>query len=174
MCNMSEKTPETIHVCYAELCYRVLLSSMTFDETLDSNVSCVWLPVHYTVQTVFSFSCALRCVTSRCLYAWFSDTPAVTYRGKTQLRNFSSSKETDVSYEQLKKLLAAGTASVIDVREPWELREYGNIPGSINVPCKSFFAVTKRSYGAHSKNTVDYSGCFSCLNHWPKTALCVV
>ncbi|XP_012680017.1 thiosulfate sulfurtransferase/rhodanese-like domain-containing protein 3 [Clupea harengus] len=61
-------------------------------------------------------------------------TPAVTCRGKTQLRNFSSSKETDVSYEQLKKLLAAGTASVIDVREPWELREYGNIPGSINVP----------------------------------------
>lgn len=23
---------------------------------------------------------------------------------------------------------------IIDVREPWELREYGSIPGSINVP----------------------------------------
>ncbi|KAL2084827.1 hypothetical protein ACEWY4_020345 [Coilia grayii] len=61
-------------------------------------------------------------------------TPAVTCRRRIQWRNFSSSKEFDVSYEQLKKLLAAGTASVIDVREPWELREYGNIPGSINVP----------------------------------------
>lgn len=25
-------------------------------------------------------------------------------------------------------------AVIIDVREPWELREYGSIPGSINVP----------------------------------------
>lgn len=61
-------------------------------------------------------------------------TPAVTCRGIVQWRNFSSTQGTDVSYEQLKQLLAAGTASVIDVREPWELREYGNIPGSINVP----------------------------------------
>lgn len=61
-------------------------------------------------------------------------TPVVACRGRIQWRNFSSSKESDVSYEQLKKLLAAGAASVIDVREPWELREYGNIPGSINVP----------------------------------------
>uniref|UniRef100_A0A8C2DI30 Sulfurtransferase n=1 Tax=Cyprinus carpio TaxID=7962 RepID=A0A8C2DI30_CYPCA len=43
----------------------------------------------------------------------------------------------DVSYEQLKKLLLSDSSVVIDVREPWELREYGNIPGSINVPCKS-------------------------------------
>lgn len=59
---------------------------------------------------------------------------AVTCKGGIQWRNFSSTKEIDVSYEQLKRVLAAGTASVIDVREPWELREYGNIPGSINVP----------------------------------------
>lgn len=70
-------------------------------------------------------------------FFFFSDSPAVTCRGTAQWRNFSSSKGIDVSYEQLKQLLAAGTASVIDVREPWELREYGNIPGSINVPCKS-------------------------------------
>lgn len=53
-------------------------------------------------------------------------------------RNFSSSSEspseTNVSYDQLKKILAAQKSVVIDVREPWELREYGNIPGSINVP----------------------------------------
>ncbi|XP_061633866.1 thiosulfate sulfurtransferase/rhodanese-like domain-containing protein 3 isoform X1 [Phyllopteryx taeniolatus] len=41
---------------------------------------------------------------------------------------------TDVTYEQLKKLLAGSKSVVIDVREPWELREYGAIPGAINIP----------------------------------------
>ncbi|KAM7382480.1 hypothetical protein PAMP_002207 [Pampus punctatissimus] len=51
------------------------------------------------------------------------------------LRRFASAPpSTDVSYEQLKQLLAGRKAVVIDVREPWELREYGFIPGSINVP----------------------------------------
>ncbi|KAK5922749.1 hypothetical protein CgunFtcFv8_019987 [Champsocephalus gunnari] len=51
------------------------------------------------------------------------------------LRGFSSAPpSTDVSYEQLKQLLSCRKAVVIDVREPWELREYGSIPGSINVP----------------------------------------
>ncbi|CAJ1061961.1 thiosulfate sulfurtransferase/rhodanese-like domain-containing protein 3 [Xyrichtys novacula] len=50
-------------------------------------------------------------------------------------RRFSSgSTSTEVDYEELKKLLAARKSVVIDVREPWELREYGFIPGSINVP----------------------------------------
>uniref|UniRef100_A0A3B5MNI6 Rhodanese domain-containing protein n=1 Tax=Xiphophorus couchianus TaxID=32473 RepID=A0A3B5MNI6_9TELE len=40
----------------------------------------------------------------------------------------------DVSYAQLKQLLADGKTVVVDVREPWELREYGFIPGSVNVP----------------------------------------
>ncbi|XP_056331393.1 thiosulfate sulfurtransferase/rhodanese-like domain-containing protein 3 [Danio aesculapii] len=59
----------------------------------------------------------------------------IRYDGTT-LRNFSSSSQPsiDVSYEQLKKLLVSGSSVVIDVREPWELREYGNIQGSINVP----------------------------------------
>lgn len=51
------------------------------------------------------------------------------------LRRFSSGPpSTDVSYEELKQLLAGRRSVVIDVREPWELREYGFIPGSINVP----------------------------------------
>lgn len=55
------------------------------------------------------------------------------------LRRFSSSPpSTDVTYEQLKVLLAGQKSTVIDVREPWELREYGVIPGSINVPCECF------------------------------------
>ncbi|XP_016357914.1 thiosulfate sulfurtransferase/rhodanese-like domain-containing protein 3 isoform X1 [Sinocyclocheilus anshuiensis] len=59
----------------------------------------------------------------------------IRYDG-TSLRRFSSSSQpsVDVSYEQLKKLLLSESSVVIDVREPWELREYGNIPGSINVP----------------------------------------
>ncbi|KAI3361433.1 hypothetical protein L3Q82_013599, partial [Scortum barcoo] len=55
--------------------------------------------------------------------------------GLQLLRRFSSAPPTsDVSYEQLKRLLSGRKAVVIDVREPWELREYGFIPGSINVP----------------------------------------
>ncbi|KAI5618684.1 thiosulfate sulfurtransferase/rhodanese-like domain-containing protein 3, partial [Silurus asotus] len=51
-------------------------------------------------------------------------------------RGFSSADQCAgaVSYEQVKKLLVARAGVVIDVREPWELREYGRIPGSINVP----------------------------------------
>nr|XP_061789969.1 thiosulfate sulfurtransferase/rhodanese-like domain-containing protein 3 [Nerophis lumbriciformis] len=50
-------------------------------------------------------------------------------------RQFSSvPPNTDVTYEQLRKLLADGKSVVIDVREPWELREYGSIPGSMNLP----------------------------------------
>lgn len=52
-------------------------------------------------------------------------------------RRFSSEPAgTEVSYEELKQLLAARKSVVIDVREPWELREYGFIPGSINIPCE--------------------------------------
>ncbi|XP_052003303.1 thiosulfate sulfurtransferase/rhodanese-like domain-containing protein 3 [Xyrauchen texanus] len=67
----------------------------------------------------------------RCL----QQTRVIRYEGGV-LRNFSSSNQPsiDVCYEQLKKLLVSRSGVVIDVREPWELREYGNIPGSINVP----------------------------------------
>lgn len=67
-----------------------------------------------------------------------SDIRVIRYDGAS-LRNFSSSSQPsiDVSYEQLKKLLVSRSSVVIDVREPWELREYGNIQGSVNVPRKS-------------------------------------
>ncbi|KAG5271219.1 hypothetical protein AALO_G00177230 [Alosa alosa] len=87
-------------------------------------------------RNVIPLACATRTLTNSLgtHFQFVQYTPALTCRGTIQWRNFSSSKGTDVSYEQLKQLLAAGTASVIDVREPWELREYGNIPGSMNVP----------------------------------------
>ncbi|XP_029927756.1 thiosulfate sulfurtransferase/rhodanese-like domain-containing protein 3 [Myripristis murdjan] len=70
------------------------------------------------------------------LSGFVSSHPGCTYAVSTVLlRSFSSAPpSTDVTYEQLKRLLAARKAAVIDVREPWELREYGFIPGSINVP----------------------------------------
>ncbi|TSN21195.1 Thiosulfate sulfurtransferase/rhodanese-like domain-containing protein 3 [Bagarius yarrelli] len=51
-------------------------------------------------------------------------------------QSFCTAKQPEgsVTYEQVKKLLVSGSAVVIDVREPWELREYGSMPGSINVP----------------------------------------
>ncbi|XP_037533083.1 thiosulfate sulfurtransferase/rhodanese-like domain-containing protein 3 [Nematolebias whitei] len=53
-----------------------------------------------------------------------------------QLRRFTSRQppSPDVSYEELKRLLSEQKAVLVDVREPWELREYGFIPGSVNVP----------------------------------------
>ncbi|XP_078255831.1 thiosulfate sulfurtransferase/rhodanese-like domain-containing protein 3 [Rhinoraja longicauda] len=39
-----------------------------------------------------------------------------------------------VSYQELQKLLKSNQIFLIDVREPWELKEYGQIPGSINIP----------------------------------------
>lgn len=60
------------------------------------------------------------------------------------LRRLSSGTPcTDVNYDQLKQLLNDRKSIVIDVREPWELREYGSIPGSINVPCECHFTQSK-------------------------------
>ena len=79
---------------------------------------------------------------------------ALTSKTELLLRCYSSSPESaGVTYDQLKVILAGQTAVVLDVREPWELREYGSIPGSINVPCESvlyckgsqtFYAVTPK------------------------------
>ncbi|XP_028281652.1 thiosulfate sulfurtransferase/rhodanese-like domain-containing protein 3 [Parambassis ranga] len=86
------------------------------------------------------------------------------------LRSFTSRpRATDVSYEQLKQLLAGKKSVVIDVREPWELREYGFIPGSVNVPLGQVNAALqlgpedfKEKYGGempqHTDNVV-----FTCL-----------
>ncbi|XP_071368839.1 thiosulfate sulfurtransferase/rhodanese-like domain-containing protein 3 [Centroberyx affinis] len=89
---------------------------------------------------------------------------------EVSLRRFSSSPpSTDVSYEQLKQLLAGRKAVLIDVREPWELREYGFIPGSINVPLAQVNAALqldpedfKEKYGGEMPQQMD-NIVFSCL-----------
>ncbi|XP_023668849.1 thiosulfate sulfurtransferase/rhodanese-like domain-containing protein 3 [Paramormyrops kingsleyae] len=75
----------------------------------------------------------LSCLSkARTHYAFCPRTPAALH----VLRGCSSAPQADftVSHQQLKQLLSTRTGVVIDVREPWELREYGSIPGSINVP----------------------------------------
>nr|XP_057909718.1 thiosulfate sulfurtransferase/rhodanese-like domain-containing protein 3 [Doryrhamphus excisus] len=85
-------------------------------------------------------------------------------------RTFASvTASTDVTYEQLRKLLAGGKSVVIDVREPWELREYGFIPGSINVPLGQVNAALqlgpedfKEKYGGEMPEQADKI-VFTCL-----------
>ncbi|XP_028902950.1 thiosulfate sulfurtransferase/rhodanese-like domain-containing protein 3, partial [Ornithorhynchus anatinus] len=39
-----------------------------------------------------------------------------------------------ITYQELKDLLHSKTTVLIDVREVWELKDHGRIPGSINIP----------------------------------------
>ncbi|XP_069462497.1 thiosulfate sulfurtransferase/rhodanese-like domain-containing protein 3 [Ambystoma mexicanum] len=50
------------------------------------------------------------------------------------LRSLCTAPSNTISYEQLKALLDSQSVVIIDVREPWEINEYGKIPGSINIP----------------------------------------
>lgn len=74
-----------------------------------------------------------------------------------------------MSYDQLKQILADQKSVVIDVREPWELREYGSIPGSINVPLGQVNTALqlgpeefKEKYGGKMPQQTD-NVVFSCL-----------
>jgi 3-mercaptopyruvate sulfurtransferase SseA len=52
-------------------------------------------------------------------------------------RNLSASKMTNIAtYEEVKDLPNHPEKLLIDVREPNELQETGQIPTSINIPCK--------------------------------------
>ncbi|GCB60024.1 thiosulfate sulfurtransferase/rhodanese-like domain-containing protein 3 [Scyliorhinus torazame] len=48
-------------------------------------------------------------------------------------RSICTAPSESVTYQELKQMLKSNTI-VIDVRESWEIKEYGQIPGSINVP----------------------------------------
>ncbi|XP_068616267.1 thiosulfate sulfurtransferase/rhodanese-like domain-containing protein 3 isoform X2 [Brachionichthys hirsutus] len=105
----------------------------------------------------------------RCLPAFLNTGPG--YRtSQLLLRTFSAGpSSTEVNYDQLKRLLADRRSVVIDVREPWELREYGVIPGSINVPLGQVSAALqlcseefKEKYGAEPPQQTD-AVVFSCL-----------
>lgn len=81
----------------------------------------------------------------------------------------ASQSSSVITYEELKKLLVAKSGVVIDVREPWELREYGNIPGTINVPLGQVSGALqlepeefKEKYGGDMPSTTE-NVIFTCL-----------
>ena len=49
----------------------------------------------------------------------------------------STTSYTEVGTQELKKLLKCGSLQLIDIREPEELLETGQIPSSTNIPCKN-------------------------------------
>ncbi|XP_043335437.1 thiosulfate sulfurtransferase/rhodanese-like domain-containing protein 3 [Cervus canadensis] len=53
---------------------------------------------------------------------------------KRSCHNFCTAICQDVTYMELKNLPKSKKIMLIDVREPWEIHEYGKIPGSINIP----------------------------------------
>ncbi|XP_056422154.1 thiosulfate sulfurtransferase/rhodanese-like domain-containing protein 3 isoform X2 [Hyla sarda] len=50
------------------------------------------------------------------------------------VRSFSAKDGRSVNYEELKDLLKKDGVVLVDVREPWEIKEYGIIKGSIHIP----------------------------------------
>ncbi|XP_043366639.1 thiosulfate sulfurtransferase/rhodanese-like domain-containing protein 3 isoform X2 [Dermochelys coriacea] len=48
-------------------------------------------------------------------------------------RNLDTAADCSLSYKELKGLLKSQT-TLIDVREKWEIGQFGKIPGSINIP----------------------------------------
>ncbi|XP_040284732.1 thiosulfate sulfurtransferase/rhodanese-like domain-containing protein 3 [Bufo bufo] len=59
------------------------------------------------------------------------------------VRSFSASHTTSINYEELKVLLKKDGVVVIDVREPWEVKEYGIIKGSMNIPLGDLMSALK-------------------------------
>uniref|UniRef100_A0A8C3X4T9 Thiosulfate sulfurtransferase like domain containing 3 n=1 Tax=Catagonus wagneri TaxID=51154 RepID=A0A8C3X4T9_9CETA len=53
---------------------------------------------------------------------------------KGSCHNFCTAVGKDVTYMELKSLLKSKKIMLIDVRETWEILEYGKIPGSVNIP----------------------------------------
>ncbi|XP_036623454.1 thiosulfate sulfurtransferase/rhodanese-like domain-containing protein 3 [Trichosurus vulpecula] len=48
--------------------------------------------------------------------------------------HFCTAASQNVTYKELKNLLHSKSSLLIDVREPWEVLEYGKIPGFLNIP----------------------------------------
>ncbi|XP_074043335.1 thiosulfate sulfurtransferase/rhodanese-like domain-containing protein 3 isoform X2 [Macrotis lagotis] len=48
--------------------------------------------------------------------------------------HFCSAASQNVTYKELKNLLHSKSTLLIDVREPWEILEHGQIPGFFNIP----------------------------------------
>ncbi|XP_028653687.1 thiosulfate sulfurtransferase/rhodanese-like domain-containing protein 3 [Erpetoichthys calabaricus] len=102
---------------------------------------------------------------------WLQRLPLFLQRQQLRALSCPSGPDTTVTYEKLKQTMASperGT-TVVDVREPWELREYGRIPGSLNVPLGQIEEALKldpedfkQKYGEKMPSKSDHI-IFSCL-----------
>ncbi|KAG9493291.1 hypothetical protein GDO78_001277 [Eleutherodactylus coqui] len=83
--------------------------------------------------------------------------------------SFSGSSGTTVNYEELKDLLKKDGVVLIDVREQWEIKEYGVIKGSMNIPLGdlvSAFQMTPKDFEEKYKKSLPEKSnilVFSCL-----------
>ncbi|XP_066558602.1 thiosulfate sulfurtransferase/rhodanese-like domain-containing protein 3 [Amia ocellicauda] len=133
-------------------------------------IPCIVL--YRNVTPALSWACSSRRSPVLLPYGSTSSSLLCTRAGQRLSRRYSTVSESspDVSYEKLKQLLADKTSAVvIDVREPWELREYGQIPGAINVPLGQVDAALKldpdefkEKYGSYMPSQSD-NIIFSCL-----------
>jgi len=46
-----------------------------------------------------------------------------------------TAKKTEITYEELLKLIDGGTVHLYDVREPADVSETGTIKSAVNIPC---------------------------------------
>lgn len=56
----------------------------------------------------------------------------------------------DVHLKEFQTLLKEVDTYIIDVREPWELEQYGKFPESVNIPCRSAPIVSLIRHCSHS------------------------
>ncbi|KAF5919891.1 thiosulfate sulfurtransferase/rhodanese-like domain-containing protein 3 [Diceros bicornis minor] len=88
---------------------------------------------------------------------------------KGSCQNFCTAVSKDVTYKELKNLLNSKSIMLIDVREAWEILEYGKIPGSVNIPLDEVGEALQMNPKAFKEkyNEVKPSRCdslvFSCL-----------
>ena len=47
----------------------------------------------------------------------------------------------EITLEELSDLIDSGEVNLVDVREPYELRDNGTIPKAVNIPCKIMYFV---------------------------------
>ncbi|XP_017949672.1 thiosulfate sulfurtransferase/rhodanese-like domain-containing protein 3 isoform X2 [Xenopus tropicalis] len=69
-----------------------------------------------------------------CFFVCSTISEQVHSSARSVARGFSSVPSQTIKYEELKDLLKEEGVVIIDVREPWEVKEYGVIKGSLSIP----------------------------------------
>lgn len=97
---------------------------------------------------------------------------AIPFHSSYRHRQLSSISEErrrwdDVHFKEFQRLLKEGDTYIIDVREPWELEQYGKFPESINIPCGCAPVVSLIRHCSHSLMfCVVLYMCYCLCHHW--------